>query len=99
MGEAIALSRDLLGADPEHDRFLILVSDGHPNQASPVPIEATSCHEIGIRVLTVGVGANVSEDLLRYHVASTANDYRFVDTASELISLLEEMCRIYVLND
>jgi Mg-chelatase subunit ChlD len=76
-------------------RSVVLVTDGQQVGGSPndVPDAANSLRSDNVVVFTVGLGDNVSAQLLR-DIATTPDRYRFAASADDLELIYEEIARL-----
>jgi Mg-chelatase subunit ChlD len=93
IAEGIERGGDELAANEREDvpRVLILLSDGGSNKAAALR-EANAYKDIGIRIITIGLGNDVEADLLR-DVASNPEDYYFAPDPSQLSDIYQSIAR------
>ncbi len=72
-------------------RVLILLSDGGSNKAAAIQA-ADAYKDAGIRIIAIGLGGDVEEDLLR-DVANSPEDYYFAPDPSQLGDIYQPIAR------
>lgn len=85
MAKAIALTKEELLIDSENDNVLILLTDGYPDDEDDTRAQAKLAKAEEIRIIAIGVGDGVDSDYLE-EIASTPEDYHFVEESVELES-------------
>lgn len=93
---AIALARDRVLAKSENMKVLVLLADGRPADEVAMLRETRLAKEEGIQIITVGVGDDVDSDLLTV-VASTPEDYYFVEESVQLESTFTALASRFVM--
>ena len=85
MAQAIALTIEELLISSENVNVLILLTDGYPDDGAATREEADRAKAQEIRIIAIGVGDSVDSDYLE-EIASTPDDYYFVDESLQLES-------------
>lgn len=85
---AIAIARDKVLKNSQNIKVLVLLADGRPANEGAMLREAGRAKQEEIQMITIGVGNDVDSDLLK-KVASTPNDYYFVEESVHLESTFE----------
>jgi len=93
IGDAIKKAYDELQSPrhrPNATSVIVLLSDGKNNAGSDPRQRAQEAKALGIRIITIGLGGDVDEALLRT-IASSPSDYYFAPTSSDLISIYQSI--------
>ncbi len=83
MTEAIQVAQQELRTHGERARVMVILTDGHPDNAGSALENGRQAKSAGIRIITIGVGQSVDRDFLR-QLASAPEDYHFVNESFEL---------------
>jgi len=75
----------------EHNRVMIIATDGQPNEPKPGIVQlAERIKDRGSRIITIGIGRDVDEDFLR-KLASSPDDYHFAEGSFQLGEIYQEI--------
>jgi len=77
--------------NPLATRVMILLSDGRPTAGNTLAT-AQVTKQAGIRIITIGLGSQIDEDLMR-SIASVESDYYPVPDASDLVTVYQAIAR------
>jgi Mg-chelatase subunit ChlD len=69
---------------------IVLLSDGEQEDIEPVLQAAQRAHNLGVRLITVGLGSEAGQNLLQ-QIASQSGDYRFAPSVAELKDLYRQI--------
>jgi Ca-activated chloride channel family protein len=83
MGDGLHDARDLLRPRAGVQRVFVVMTDGHPDDPDDCVAEVHKLRTSGARIITIGVGREVSQDFLR-SLASQPSDFHFCGQFVEL---------------
>lgn len=69
------------------DKFIILLTDGQSSFDTEL---LTKCNSLGLEIITVGIGSDVSEEALINIAAQTGGMYVFAEEATDLIDAFDD---------
>jgi len=86
---------ELVGSrhNPVATSVIILLSDGRANTGGSPQATADVAKTLGIRVITIGLGNNANQDLLR-SMASSTDDYYFAPTSVDLMDIYRRIAGV-----
>ncbi len=88
LGDAIGVAGQEL-EDLPYDRGIIIVTDGAPNNPEKTRRNADLCKKKNIRIVTIGIGDEVNEELLDQ--ISTAGDVHHLEDSTGLVNLFQNL--------
>jgi hypothetical protein len=94
MAAGLATARSLVEADKSS--LVLLWTDGRPNSEPQAVAEADLLKSCVGRLVTIGIGADVNENLLRYKIASSPADYYTVDDIQAFAATLHQITELYL---
>lgn len=66
---------------------IILLSDGRDNAGGDIGIVIEACHNRGVKVYTIGLGADVNEEILKDIANGTEGKYWFAENKEEFLGI------------
>lgn len=86
MSEAIKIAcQAVTSSNSNNDKIIVLLTDGYPDNDNLTIIEGENLKNLGIRIITIGVGHDVDSEFLK-KLASSPLDYHFVSESFNLES-------------
>ncbi len=83
MAAGIATAQQELRNEPGRANIMIVLTDGHPDDAARALEAGARAKAAGTRLITIGVGSGVDKSFLQ-RLASAPEDYHFVNESFEL---------------
>lgn len=87
LAAGLAVATESLISDQEAtQRVMIVLTDGRSNTGASPQSAAVSARSQGIRIITIGLGENADQEVLR-SIASSEADFYFAPTSSDLLTI------------
>jgi Ca-activated chloride channel family protein len=80
------------GHNPAAIPVMLLLSDGRDNAGESVQASADLAKAHGIRIITIGLGRNANQELLRA-MASSESDYYYTASSADLAAIYDTIAR------
>ncbi len=91
-GLEIALDDLAANSNDNHDRMVVLLSDGYDNRGDAPMVQAERAADMNVTVHTIGVGDD-DEDLMEDIAAETGGEYHHVSDAANLEDVFESIIK------
>lgn len=69
---------------PERQQVLILITDGHPDNPQRTVEYAQMLQQMGVRIMSIGIGKEIQEEFLTHSICTHHTDYKNAKDPSEL---------------
>lgn len=89
-GLAAGLNQAQQLRSPDGINRIVLIGDGVPNDATPIPGFVASAKQLGIPITTLGLGADFDETLMSKVARDSGGTFHFVDSAARVATVFDQ---------